>query len=143
MLAGNFNAVALHAHHIQNNRMMNHPINRRKRGHGIFKNLLPFREDEIGSNHDRLVFVALSQEGKEHLHFIAVLLNIADIIQNDTGKLVQAGEFLGQAQITLSGKQALYQASGTAPKYAMTLTDQLMTNGSQGMAFSPSIEMPS
>jgi len=61
MLAGNFSAVTLHTHHIQNDRMMNHAINRRKCGHGIFKNLLPFREDEIGSNHDRLVFVALGK----------------------------------------------------------------------------------
>ena len=88
MLVSNFCTVALLTHHIQNDRMMHHPINRRKRGHGIFKNLLPFREDEIGSNHDRFVFLALSQEGKEHLHFLAILVHIAEFIQNDTGELV-------------------------------------------------------
>jgi hypothetical protein len=33
-------------------------------------------------------------------------LNIADIIQDDTGELAQAGEFLGQAEIALGGEQA-------------------------------------
>jgi hypothetical protein len=72
----------------------------------------------------RIPWVALGQKGKQHFHFIAILLDIADIIQDDTSELVQLGEFLRQGQITLSGKQALHQAGGAAPEHGMTLPDQ-------------------
>ncbi len=49
MLISNFCTIALLTHHIQNDRMMNHPINRCQGGHRIFENALPFGKDRIAS----------------------------------------------------------------------------------------------
>ena len=82
---------------------MDDAVNGRHSGHGIFEDAVPFTEDEIGGNHHRFAFVALGQEGKEHLHLITIMLHIANVIQDDAGKLVQFGQFLGQPQIPLGG----------------------------------------
>ncbi len=40
---------------------------------------LLLREDEIGGDDHTLVLVPVGEEGKEHLHFIAVLLHVANM----------------------------------------------------------------
>ena len=54
--------TSLHAHHIQNHRMMNQTIKGGHRRHGVFENAFPFAKDQIGTNHHRFALVALSQE---------------------------------------------------------------------------------
>ena len=88
LLGGLFRSIALHAHHIQNHRMVNQAINGGHRGHGVFENAFPFAKDQIGTNHHRFALVALSQKGEEYLHFITIMLDIADIIENHAREFV-------------------------------------------------------
>jgi hypothetical protein len=60
-------------------------------------NALPGRDDEMSGDQDAAAFIALSQQRKKHLHFVTILLHIADVIQDQTGNAIQAGQFLGQA----------------------------------------------
>jgi hypothetical protein len=94
LLVGFFGSIALHARHIQNDRVMHHTINSGQSRHGIFEDALPFRKHQVGGQHHRFAFIAFRQEGKEHLHFIAIMLDLAAVVKNDTGKFVQFGQFL-------------------------------------------------
>ncbi len=46
---------------------------------------------EIRGNHHGSGFIALGQEREEHFHLITVMLDIADVIENDAGKLIELG----------------------------------------------------
>jgi len=83
----------------------------------------------------RLVFIALGQEGKEHLHLVTIMLDVADIVEDDTGELVELGQFLWQPQIALGGQQALHQGSGTGPVDRVAVPDELMAHRCQSMTF--------
>ncbi len=78
-------------------------------GHRIFENAFPFAEHEIGGDQHRFAFIALGQERKEHLHFVAIVLNVANIIEDDTGIFVQLGQLLGQAQVPFGGEEPLHE----------------------------------
>jgi len=81
--------IALDLHHIQNDGVMDDAIYGRHRGHRIFEDLVPFAEHEIRRNNHGSGFIALGQEREEHFHLITVVLHIADVIENDAGKLIE------------------------------------------------------
>ena len=58
-------------------------------GHLVFEDLVPLREDQIGTDHDGAALVAFGQEGEEHLHFLPVLLDVADVVEDDDLVAVQ------------------------------------------------------
>src|SRR5215471_20702515 len=62
----------------------------------MLEDALPFAEDEIGREHERFAFIAFAEKSKQHLHFIAILLNIAQVIENDSGELVERGRVPGE-----------------------------------------------
>src|SRR5438445_9109729 len=99
LLASSFRTIALNAHHIQNHRMMDKTINSSHSGHRIFKDSLPFTENEIRRDHDGFTFISLSKECEEHLHFVTVMLDIADIDENHTDKFIQFSQFPWKKQI--------------------------------------------
>ena len=116
--------------------MMDNAIHGCHGGHGVLEDPIPFTKDESGGNEHRFSFIPLSQEGKKHLHFIAIVLHRATVIEDDAAKRVELGEFLRQTQISLGSEQPLDQGSSAAPEDRMTSQDQLMANRSQSMAFS-------
>jgi hypothetical protein len=59
LVLGSSGAVALQAHHVQDDGVMDHPIQRRHRRHGMFEDPFPFGEDEVGGNSNRSIFVPL------------------------------------------------------------------------------------
>ncbi len=75
--------------------MMHNPINRRHRGHRIFEDAFPLTEDEIGRNDHGFAFVALREKREEDFHLIAVVLNIANVVENDASEFVQFCQLLG------------------------------------------------
>jgi len=52
--------------------------------HRIFKNLLLFGKRQIAGNHQAATFVTIAQECKQHLHLPAAVLNVSDIIDDNT-----------------------------------------------------------
>jgi len=96
-MAGLVSSVTVHGHHIQDATMVNDAVESRHGGPGIFENALPLAEHEIGADQHGFSFIAFGKNRKEHLHFGAIVLNVANIIEDDTGIFVQLGERLGQA----------------------------------------------
>ena len=44
--------------------MMDQPVNRGRRGHGILENPIPLTEHKIATDEDAFAFIALRQKGK-------------------------------------------------------------------------------
>ena len=97
--------------------MVNHTVNSSHGGHRIFEDAFPFAEHQICGDHYRFALVPLSQEREEHLHFIAIMLDIANIIEDDTGKLVQFRQFLRQAQVPFGRQKPLNKRAGGRPEH--------------------------
>ena len=143
LLEGLFGPITLYAHHIQNHGVMDQAINGGHRGHGIFENALPFAEDEVGGDHHRFAFIALSQEREQDLHFITVVLDVADIVEDHTSKLVQFRKLLRQTQVPLCCQKSLDKGARGRPEDGVASLDDCIPNRCQTMTFTPSIEMPS
>ena len=114
-MAGLVGAVTVHSHHIQNDAMVNHAVDCSHRGHRTFEYSFPFAEHEIGRDQHRFAFIALGKKGKEHLHFVAIVLDIADVIEDHTRIFVQLCQFLGQAQVPFGGEEPLHEGAGGRP----------------------------
>src|SRR5579863_501904 len=138
LLVGSFSTIALNAHHIQNYGMMNKTINSSHGGHRIFEDAFPFTKDQISRNHHGFAFIALSQEREEHLHFVTILLDIADIVENHTGEFVQFREGLGQTQISFRCEESLDKCTRWRPKHGITRIGKLISNRCQTMTFADS-----
>ena len=83
--------IAVDSHHIQNDAVVDHAVDSSHGGHRIFENTLPIAEHEIGADQHGFAFIAFGKERKEYLHFVAIVLNVANIIEDDTGIFVQLG----------------------------------------------------
>ena len=129
-------AIAVHGHHIQNDAVVDHAVDGSHGGHRIFENAFPFAEHEIGGDQHRFAFIAIRQKRKKHLHFVAIVLNVANIIEDDTGIFVQLCQLLGQAQVPFGGEEPLHERAGWRPPDGMTRQDELIRKCGQHVTFS-------
>jgi len=77
-----FFAAVAGAGHLQDDRVVDQPVDGCGGGHGILENADPIAEDQVAGDEDALAFVPLGQEGEEHLHFVAALLDVADVVED-------------------------------------------------------------
>ena len=110
-------------------------------GHRIFENALPITEHKIGADQHRFAFIAIRKERKEHLHFIAIVLYVPNIIEDDTGIFVQFGQLLGQAQIAFGGEEPLHERAGWRPADGMTRQDEFIPKCGEHVTF-PDARLP-
>src|SRR5262249_46750803 len=94
--------------------------------------------DQIGRDHHGFAFIALSEKREEHLHFVTILLDIADVVENHTGKFVQFRQFQWQTQISFRCQESLDKCTRWRPKHRMTRIDKLIANRCQTMTFADS-----
>ena len=52
---------------------MDHPVDGRRRGHGVGEDVLPLGEDQVGRDARGPAFVAFGDEGEEHLGLLRAL----------------------------------------------------------------------
>jgi hypothetical protein len=62
---------------------MYQPINSSCDSLRIFKNPLPFGKRQIAGNHQAAALVTIGQQCKQHLHLLAAVLNVSDIIDDN------------------------------------------------------------
>ena len=117
---------ALHACHIENDRVVYHAIDCSKRGHRVFEDARPGGKHQVGGNQDGTLLVALGQQRKEHLHLVAILLDIANIVQDQAAYLLKLRNLLRQTQFALGSQQSLHQRGGGTPQDRVTLLDELV-----------------
>ena len=84
--------------------MVDQPVNGCHRRHRILEYLVPFREHQIAAQEYAPPFVAFSQKREQHFHFFPVLLDVAQVVQNDRVKLVQLAQQPFQPQLALGGQ---------------------------------------
>ncbi len=63
--------------------MVDDPIDRGGRGHGILDDPVPLGEDEVARHDHGAPLVALGEDGDEHLHLLARLLTVANVVDDD------------------------------------------------------------
>lgn len=49
--------------------------------HRIFEDPVPLRKDKVACDHDASTLIPFREEGEKHFHFLAVLLNVSEIIE--------------------------------------------------------------
>ena len=86
----------------QDHTVMNQSIDGRGGGHGILEDLLPVREHQVAGQQKASLFVSMREEGKENLHFLAALLHIAQIIDEQGLEPSESLQLFFQQQIRLA-----------------------------------------
>ena len=96
-------AVAGHVK-LQDDGVVDHPVNRRGGGHGVGEDALPLREDQVGGDAQRSPFVAFGDEGEKDLGLLGTLGQVAQIVQEQEVEVVQFAQLPGQSQFSLGGE---------------------------------------
>lgn len=89
--------------------MVHDAIDGGHRGHRVLEDPVPFREHEVGCDDHALAFVTFGQQRKEHFHFVPVVLDVTDVVEDQTFEAIELGKFLRQPQIALGRQQPLHQ----------------------------------
>src|SRR5579859_1679647 len=97
----------------------------------FFEDPVPVRKNEVSRDGDAPTLVAFREEGEEHLHLIAVVLDVADVVQKDALVAVQLGQHGWQAEVALGRQQFLNERGGWRPQHRMPLQDQLVADRRQ------------
>jgi len=113
--------------------MVEQPVDRRRGGHEILEDALPLREGQVAGEQDAAAFTAVGQQGKQHLHLLAAVLDIADVVDDQTILLAQALQGTRQRQVTPSGEQLLHQQVAGSEQDPPTLLNQRLSQGTQQM----------
>ena len=61
---------------------MDQAIDSGRRCHRILEDLFPLRERQIAREHHGAPFIPLCQKDEQHFHLLAVLLDVADIVDD-------------------------------------------------------------
>ena len=109
--------------------MVDHAVNGGSGGEWVLEDLVPLGKNEIGGNDDTASLVPFGQKGKENLHFLLILLNIAKIIQNNHGEAVEAFEFPLQFVISFGPQQAIDQFEGGTEEDPVAALDPFKGQG--------------
>lgn len=88
---------------------------------------MPFREHEVRRDDDALALVALGEQREQHLHFVAVVLHVADVVKNQALEAIQLCQLLRQSDIALCRKQPLHQGPRRSEQNGVALLDERVT----------------
>ena len=78
---------------------------------------------------DALAFVALGEEGEEHLHLGAVLLDVAEVVEDDGVEAIEALELSLEEEIAAGDEQPLDKRVGRREQDPVAALDQLVADG--------------
>ena len=118
-----------------NNAVVNNAVNGGRGGQGILEDLIPLREDKIGSDDHATALVALSKQGEKDFHLVTGLLNIADVIEDQNFEAIQAAKLKFQFEVTPCAQQAVHQAIGWGEENTVADIDQFVSDGGGEVRF--------
>lgn len=70
--------------------MLNDAVDGGRGRHAVLEDLIPLREHQIRRDQNALSVLPLGEQREEHLHFGAVLLHVADIVEGEAFKAIEA-----------------------------------------------------
>ena len=89
--------------------MVDNSIHCGGRRHRIFEDLIPSAEHKVAGDQHRAALVSLGDQSKQNLHLLPALFDIAQIVEDQGVKAVQALELGGQPEITLGSRKPLHE----------------------------------
>jgi len=122
--------------------VMYHAVDGGCRGQGILKDLIPFREDQIGGDDHAAAFVPLGQKGEQHLHFLPALLDVSQVIQDDDLEAVQATQLALQFVISFGAQQPSDQLEGGDEQDTVVALHPFVAQPGDQVSFDSSIDIP-
>lgn len=69
--------------------VVNKTVDRRSRRHGVFEDAFPLRKWQVARDQNAASLIAFGQQCEEHFHFLATLLYVAEIIDDQSFKVSQ------------------------------------------------------
>ena len=84
------------------------------------------RAHQIRCEHDAAPLIALREQGEQHLHLGAVVLNVADVVEGETIDTVKTPELASQAQVALGLEQSLDHSAHRGQEHRTALVHQLV-----------------
>ena len=88
-------------------------------GHRIFEDPVPLAEDEVAGDDHAPPLVALGEEGEEHLHLLAALLHVTDVVEDHRVVAVERRQLLLEPEIALRDEEPLHERVGRGEEHAM------------------------
>ena len=80
---------------------MDHAVDRRGGGHGILEDPVPLGEDKIAGDENGAPLVPFSEEGEEHLHLVALLLDVAYVVHYYGVEAIELSQLGFEDEVTL------------------------------------------
>ena len=90
---------------LQDDGVMDHPVDGRGGGHGVGEDVLPLGEDQVGGDAQGAAFVAFGDEGEEDLGLLSALGQVAQVVEEQEVEVVQLAQPAGQVQVALGGEE--------------------------------------
>lgn len=109
-----------------------------QRRHGVLEDACPLREDQVCRQGHAPMLVAFGEQGEQDLHLIAVMLNVADVVEHETVEAVELRQELRQAQVTLGSQEPLDKARRRSPIDRVPLEHEFVAKGGDEMALAHS-----
>ena len=77
----------------QDDRVVDHPVDGRGRGHGVGEDVLLLGEDQVGRDAQGPAFVAFGDEGEEqHLRLLGTLGQVAQVVEEQEVEVVRLAQ---------------------------------------------------
>jgi len=65
--------------------MVYQAVDSRRCGHWVFEDALPLGKGQVACEHHAASLIAFSQQNKEYFHLLPILLDIADVVDDQAG----------------------------------------------------------
>jgi hypothetical protein len=119
---------------LEDSGMMDEAVDGSRCSHGIFEDLVPLREDQVGDDDDGLFLVAFGEKREEDLHLFGRLLDVADVVDDDSEAL-ELGDRLRKLQVALRDPELGDQTEGRNEEdLELVAADPLAGQGGHKMA---------
>ena len=103
VLLGVFHAVTGNVQ-FDDHAMVHQAVDGSSRHHGVFEDRFPFGKRQIAGHQDAAAFVTLGQQSEHHFHVVPALLQVAQIVDDQSVVAAQAFDLPAQPQIPLGGQ---------------------------------------
>ena len=127
-LLGLLGAVAVDVE-LEDHGVMDEAVDGGGGGHGILEDPVPLAEDEVAGDEHGAALVALGHEGEEDLDLVGVLLDVADVVEDEQLEVVELAQGAGEVEVALGGEEVLDEAEGRDEEDRVSLLDEGVADG--------------
>ena len=116
---------------------MHDAVDGRGRRHLVFEDLSPLAEHEVARDRHASSFVSLCQKREQHLHLLAALLHVAQVVEDDGVVAVEAPQGGLEREVALGREQALDEFEGGHEEHLVAPLDELVAESGDQVGLAP------